>query len=114
MSDLLRAADAIDALTDALPEALQVPWLHFADQVYVEHNGNDHVFAWADTNRTTSPAGNAETTAHIAALASPDRARALTALLREIDSDLGDDRHRLDEIRAVAADLARLYVGSQP
>ena len=66
------AAAHLRASIAALPEPIRQRWLSFSDQVYVEHNGNDHVFAWTDTNRTTSPAGNAETADLIATVASPD------------------------------------------
>lgn len=113
MSALLRAADAIDALADALPEPHQRPWVAaLGGDVLTEPDADDcnAIVAYA-----TQPTG-----AHIAAVASPDRVRAVAALLRAIHHhDVDSDRDECldagecgDAIHRAAEHLARLYAGS--
>lgn len=91
-SPIQAAIEQLRASVEALPEHLRGPWLSFNEQVYVEYNGNDHVFAWVDVDARSRPdPANAEIAAEVARLHNVTGALArLLELLLALDRDRAD------------------------
>ena len=109
MSDLLRAADVLDQLADALPEYLPPPW---------RADGPSGSTLCAADGTVLPP--TREVAQHVAATASPDRVRAQAALLRAV-AEMRAEMAPYDtktlaalEVEQAAHNLARHYTtGSQ-